>query len=145
MFVLKWVNQTRHKLGMDTELHLHIFSSSALCFQWEKPKKNYNTCHVAPPHQIHRKMLRQSVGVHGFGNSLVSDAFSFSSSLLLCFFQLCFGCPLFFASQITRIFTMIPNTKVCFFFSFNFSPISKFSLFLIFFFGFVGGCIVSSI
>ncbi|PNY13967.1 hypothetical protein L195_g010636 [Trifolium pratense] len=79
---------------MNTE-NSSLFSSSALFFQWEKPKKN-NTCHVALHHRINRKMRKQSVGavILGFENCLVSDAFSFSSSLLLCSSLLCFGYPL---------------------------------------------------
>lgn len=97
------------------------FSPTALYFQWENPKKN-NTCHVAPPHRIDRRMRKPSVGgvvVLRFRNSLASDAFSFSSSLLLCSSLLCSGCLRFSDSQITRICTMIPNIKVRFFL-FNF-------------------------
>lgn len=110
--------------------------------QWEKAKMNSNLCHLAWPHRIRRKMGWKSVGagVLGFGNSLVSDAFSFCYYLLPFFFLLCFGCLLFFVSQIRRICMMILNTKVRFF---HFRPLSISELYYYIFFNIFGLSVVA--
>lgn len=114
---------------MDTDPFLLLLH----CSQWESPKKNSNLC---LPARIRSRMRNPSVGVVGFGDSLVSDAFSFCFCLFQCSSLLCFGCPHFFTLQIRRICMPIQNTKVgLWFWVLIFEPPPRFSVFFFFFLG----------